>query len=376
LGGLSNLHTLWLYSNQLTENIPSELGSLSNLRYLWLYSNNLDGNIPSELGSLSNLWELRLQNNQLEGNIPSQLGSLTNLKRLLLDSNHLTGNIPTELGSLGNLQYLWLHKNKLRGVIPTSLTALTGLTNTQIGYNALYTDDGTLETFLNAKDPDWADTQTIAPEGVTAFSLSSTSIQISWMPVTYVSDAGSYRVLYSTSSGGPYTLFGSTADKTTYQMEVTGLTPETAYYFVVQTRTDPHSYNSNTVDSEYSQEVKASTAASASVSGSVTISIAGHTDLPVTNATVGLEGTAFETTTDKNGDFSFEGVPPDTYTLVITSPDLVPIKQEISLSSGQGLQLTPMMSVFKRGDATGDGKAGLGDAVYILQVTCGERDEE
>jgi hypothetical protein len=120
----------------------------------------------------------------------------------------------------------------------------------------------------------------------------------------------------------------------------------------------------------------ATTYAFPSVSGRVTISIAGHNDLAVTNATVALEGTAHTTTTDSNGDFTIEDILPDTYTLVITSPSLVPVKQEISLSLGQNLQVTPMMTVYKKGDVTGDGKTDLDDAVYVLQVTCGEREED
>ena len=42
-------------------------------------------------------------------------------------------------------------------------------------------------------------------------------------------------------------------------MKVTGLNADTTYYLVVQTRTDPHGYNQNTVYSEYSKEVPATT---------------------------------------------------------------------------------------------------------------------
>ncbi|NOR52983.1 MAG: hypothetical protein GQ536_02700 [Candidatus Aminicenantes bacterium] len=42
-------------------------------------------------------------------------------------------------------------------------------------------------------------------------------------------------------------------------MQVTGLNPGTWYYFVVQTRTDPHGSQQNTVDSEYSAETSANT---------------------------------------------------------------------------------------------------------------------
>jgi len=66
-------------------------------------------------------------------------------------------------------------------------------------------------------------------------------------------------VYFSTIPGGPYTLFGVSADKSTSQMEVTGLDPVTTYYFVVQTWTDPHVSNQNTVESNYSIEVVGTT---------------------------------------------------------------------------------------------------------------------
>jgi hypothetical protein len=128
-------------------------------------------------------------------------------------------------------------------------------------YNALYTNNASLKTFLDSKQigGDWESTQTIAPSGVSAGSPTYTSIRVSWTPITYTGDSGGYRVSYSTTPGGPYTYFGTTADKSAFQLDVTGLNPGTTYYFVVQTRTDPHANNSNTVDSEDSAEVSAST---------------------------------------------------------------------------------------------------------------------
>ncbi|MCK5694936.1 MAG: right-handed parallel beta-helix repeat-containing protein, partial [Bacteroidales bacterium] len=259
LGSLTNLQVLMFRYNNLSGSIPLELGNLLNLREMDLSWLNLSGNIPTELGNLSNLNSLGLSGNKLTGSIPSSLANLSNLQRLSLFRNALVGRIPTELGSLSELQALWLSGNNLNGSIPTSLTNLINLTSTDIGYNALYTDDDTLRAFLSSKDPDWENTQTIAPENVVTGSPSYTSIEMSWTPITYTSDSGGYRVFYSTTPGGPYTLFSATADKSASQMEVTGLNPNATYYFVVQTRTEPHSANQNTVDSEYSVEVSAKT---------------------------------------------------------------------------------------------------------------------
>ncbi len=257
LGNLSALERLYLDYNQLTGNIPTELGTLSNLQYLRLRSNQLTGSIPSSLGDLSNLVELGLHSNQLTGSIPSSLGNLSQLKDLILFSNQLTGSIPAQIGNLSSLIRLWLDSNQLTGSIPASLGNLSNLTSIDIGYNALHTSDAGLITFLNSMDPDWAATQTIAPIGVSAVTAGPTSVSISWTPIAYTGDGGGYRVFYATVAGGPYNFYAQTADKSASSQLVTGLTPGTPYYFVVQTRTDAHTGNQNVVDSENSDETSA-----------------------------------------------------------------------------------------------------------------------
>ncbi|MBN1831482.1 MAG: leucine-rich repeat domain-containing protein, partial [Deltaproteobacteria bacterium] len=162
---IDNLQVLDLSSNQLDGGIPYQLFNIDNLQVLdlsfnQLTDNGVDPGIPWQLGYLANLQILDLSFNQLTGSIPWQLGNLANLQRLYLDSNSLTGNIPSGLGNLGILNYLYLNGNKLRGEIPSSLANLTLLTHTDIGYNALYSNDSAVRTFLDTKDPDWEDTQT------------------------------------------------------------------------------------------------------------------------------------------------------------------------------------------------------------------------
>jgi fibronectin type 3 domain-containing protein len=67
-----------------------------------------------------------------------------------------------------------------------------------------------------------------APTGVTATAASTTQINLAW---TAVSGATSYTVQRSTTSGGPYTTVGS---PTTASFADTGLSPGTAYFYVVQ----------------------------------------------------------------------------------------------------------------------------------------------
>jgi carboxypeptidase family protein len=115
------------------------------------------------------------------------------------------------------------------------------------------------------------------------------------------------------------------------------------------------------------------------ISGSVAITLAGHTDLRVINATVSLEGTSYTSTTDSNGNFIIANVPPGTYTLMVTAQDLVPISQEITLPDVQPFDLRMRVLVqgdldqavadaIQHWDAKGDGKIGLEEAIRALQV--------
>ena len=291
LGNLANLQNLNLAFNQLEGAVAAQLGDLSNLEFLALDHNQLSDAIPEELGNLTYLGCLWLQQNDLTGGIPSELANLENLHCLALDYNRLSGSIPGELADLTALEILRLNGNDLGGSIPTGLTGLTNLGQTDIGYNALYADDEELREFLDARDPDWKRTQTVAPTDVSTQVLSDTSVRVIWTPIDYDGDAGGYRVFYSADTGGPYELFGITAHKSASSMTITELEPDTTYYFVVRTRTEPHEKNKNTVDSEYSDEVSAVTALEPSLT---VISPNGYEKLTI--------GTAFEITWESTGE--------------------------------------------------------------------------
>jgi hypothetical protein len=211
------------------------------------------------LGNLTNLTNLNLGSNDLTGQIPAELSTLTRLNTLDLRYNHLESTIPAALGSLTGLRYFYLNANKLAGPVPASLANLTLLSYTDIGYNALYTSDAALVTFLNSKDADWAATQTIAPTDVTATALDGAIVLVSWTPIPFTGFNGYYKIYLSQTAGGPYTLTGQTANKSSSSAQISGLTPGETYYFVVQTHSDPHQNNQwkNAVESEYSAEVSA-----------------------------------------------------------------------------------------------------------------------
>jgi hypothetical protein len=130
LGNLTSLKVLDLSDNNLTGAIPTELGNLTNLEILDLSYNNLSGSIPTELGNLTNLQTLDLNRNDLSGSIPTELGSLTNLQTLNLEYNDFTGSIPVELGNLTNLQHLYLSHYYYSN---TYNAGLTGSIPTELG---------------------------------------------------------------------------------------------------------------------------------------------------------------------------------------------------------------------------------------------------
>ncbi|MDM8525396.1 leucine-rich repeat domain-containing protein [Desulfococcaceae bacterium HSG8] len=264
LGELSELYQLDLSGNDLTGSIPPELGSLSDLQQLYLEYNRLSGEIPQEMGNLSDLRSLFLKNNELTGDIPPELGNLSGLRQLYLDHNQLTGAIPSELGNLSELYQLDLSANNLSGNIPSELTRLSHLDPDQSDFrwNAFYTSDSDLRNFLNIMQisGDWESTQTVAPEGQAATGTTESSVSLTWNPILYTSDTGGYEVYYSVESGGNYTLYDTTADKTVGSITVTGLGPETTYFFRIRAITGEHENNDNAVTSEYTEEISAKTA--------------------------------------------------------------------------------------------------------------------
>lgn len=259
VGNLENLEFLGLFFNQLVGSIPPEIGNLENLEFLYLHSNRLSGSIPPEIGSLERLRYLDLSSNQLSGSIPPRIGNLEGLIYLILGSNQLSGSIPSEIGRLASLQRLYLNSNQLRREIPAQLTNLPNLYEVDIRWNALYTTNSTVKAFLDAKQPGWSDTQTVAPIKIAAEGMDSTSILVSWSPVAYVADAGGYEIHTGPAPGGPYSLIGTVAEKEASSFLVSGLTPDTLYYAIVKTYTEPHADNLKRVISDPSVEVWART---------------------------------------------------------------------------------------------------------------------
>lgn len=278
LGNCSNLTWLDLANNNLSDLIPSELKNCPNLTSLDLGYNNFTGALPSWLGELLDLEDLRLDNNQLTGMIPNDLANCTHLHRLWLHSNQISGTIPewienfseledlrlgnnqlsgaipSKLGNCSNLSYLYLNSNMLVGDIPDALANLTSLVPTDgldLRWNALYTENSTLKSFLNSRQSggDWETGQTIAPTGLEVTDMTISSVTLSWDQVSNTSLPGCYQVCYS-RAGAEWLVYDETTDKLTTDMVVSGMDAGIVYQFSVKTKTTLHSNNSNTVISD------------------------------------------------------------------------------------------------------------------------------
>lgn len=310
LGDLTQLVRLNLAKNELTGGIPVELGTLANLRLFLLGENRLSGSLPAELGNLTALQNFVVSSNLLTGGIPAALGNLAQVQDMDLSFNHFSGSIPPALGGLTQVRFLQLAGNQLTGEIPGELQNLTQLVDRDpsgsgglnLHYNALYNDNPVLDAFLDAKHaaPDWRSTQTVAPADLAAGAATATSLTLSWTPVAYTADTGGYVVRYSTVAGGPYTFFTRTASKSASSVVVTGLAPATTYHFILSTVTDPHGGNPNTVSSEVSAEVAATTEGNTPAGSAVVVqpvdSTTGTAPATLTFATVAQGGSTTLTT--------------------------------------------------------------------------------
>jgi len=229
------------------------------LQVLRLDDDQLTGAIPPEFSNLIGVVSISLQDNHLTGNVPSFLGSLTSLVWLDLSNNRLGGEIPVELGNLSELSGLDLSSNALGGEIPSAIANLTALTYADLGYNMLTASDPALIAFLDEKDPDWAQTQTLPPPDLQAGGATCDTVELAWTPIAYTWDGGYYQASYATTPGGPYTVHGATGSKTAAGYLAGGLLPATTYYWVVRTYTPARVGQQNELWSAYSQEIAAAT---------------------------------------------------------------------------------------------------------------------
>ncbi|XP_055800483.1 LRR receptor-like serine/threonine-protein kinase RGI3 [Solanum dulcamara] len=116
LGNLRELQSLFLYTNQLT-NEPRErelrfFNSLANcrmLQYLQVGTNPLTGVLLNPIGNLSSTIEnFYIADAHINGLILTSIGNISCLVGLYFQGNNLAGSIPSEIGKLKQLQGMYL----------------------------------------------------------------------------------------------------------------------------------------------------------------------------------------------------------------------------------------------------------------------------
>jgi fibronectin type III domain protein/Leucine Rich Repeat (LRR) protein len=259
LGKLTQLYALILSENQLTGSIPPELGNLTDTHIIAMSNNQLSGSIPPEFGKCVRTLDLYLDGNQLTGAIPVEISNMAWLAKLGLENNRLSGEIPSELGNIDGLITLDLSSNQLRGEIPSTFVNLVNLDNrpleTGFAYNLLYTSDPAVKQFMDSVDTDWEYTQTLPPTDIVVTSPTDSSLRVTWNPIGAAMEGGYYRLYYSLSSSGAWTLAGETENKSVASMDITGLITKTRYYIKMQTHTDAHGSNQSILTSDFSPVV-------------------------------------------------------------------------------------------------------------------------
>jgi len=254
LGEMKSLKSLFLYINNL-KSLPSEIFELTDLKTLCLSENDLK-TLPADIYKLKNLNELGWAKNNLT-TLPNEIGKLTNLNNLDLYENSLT-TLPREIGNLINLKTLEIYGNMLSS-LPPEITKLTNIRFLSCSYNAIENLDNETINFIDSKQKNWKETQTVSPKNITVFSVSSDSISLSWSKIDYLKDPGGYEIYYSISSNTPYTKIVITDSKQLEQITITKLIPEKKYYFKIRTVTFPHNQNPNTLYSKFSNTIEVKT---------------------------------------------------------------------------------------------------------------------
>ena len=136
-GGLSNLESLWLWYNDLTELPAGVFGGLSNLESLNLSDNDLTELPAGVFGGLTSLWRLDLSFNDLTELPAGVFGGLSSLELLRLGFNELTELPAGVFGGLSRLESLDLNSNELTELPAGVFGGLSRLESLDLNSNEL-----------------------------------------------------------------------------------------------------------------------------------------------------------------------------------------------------------------------------------------------
>ncbi|KAL3916908.1 MAG: hypothetical protein SGILL_004963, partial [Bacillariaceae sp.] len=111
--------------NGLRGSMPPEIVFLESIESMHLYDNDIL-EIPSGINALTNLTSLDVGRNLLSNTIPTEMSKMTHLISVILSSNRLTGAIP-DLTELTNLAEIFLGDNRLSSLPVFPGNAATGI---------------------------------------------------------------------------------------------------------------------------------------------------------------------------------------------------------------------------------------------------------
>jgi hypothetical protein len=237
---------------------PAWLSELSALTVLVVAENPFTPGPLSDLSGLTGLSLLWAWETARTGPLPGWINRAPSLTSVMLQGNRFTGSPAILLGAQSKLVELCLEGNQLRGAIPPSVVGPTVLAALDIRWNALQATEP-VAAFLNLHSSncfeapgtvdDFRNTQTLPPRTGYAFDkVTSRSLTIHWAAVRYTADGGSHAISIARNAAGPFTLV-KRVPKTATQADITGLLPNTKYYFQIITTTQAHGDNPTAIKS-------------------------------------------------------------------------------------------------------------------------------
>jgi PKD repeat protein len=95
-------------------------------------------------------------------------------------------------------------------------------------------------------------TQTWAPADLNIGAISTQTVTLVWTPIEFRQGDGGYAIEVAEQAAGPFQQVTETASKADSSFQVSGLKPDTNYFFRVRTHTTPYDRQQNDLWSRYS----------------------------------------------------------------------------------------------------------------------------
>jgi len=240
----------------LTGALPSSIGNLDALRELSVSENQLTGPLPPELLNLNSLEQFLASDNYFTGPI-LDFSRLAGLRFLTLDGNCFGGAIPSGLGNMNrNLERLWLSNNKLEGPLPREVACIANYVNNPeslsvtLAGNMLYVIDEAAKQCLATTAVSLGE-QTVPPDDLRIEDVGESTVDLAWSLLPFPFSLGHYEVGYTTTPDGELTVV-NVGSKSNGSAVISGLDPDTQYYFYIRTQTPANGGQKNALTSRWS----------------------------------------------------------------------------------------------------------------------------